>query len=322
MSVTALSTPPMKVARTGLACAFALASFFPLFVTSNALAADPRCMTSYENAQLLRQRGKLVDARDAALVCARPACPEVARKDCTSWVSEIETQIPTVIVIARDEATGDEGGAHVLVDGAARSEAGSGRAFPLDPGAHVFRIERAGDEPLEQTITIVQGEHDRILRFALHSDPTRVVAPRNVVAPSLQPQPPQDVAPATPNASPRSVTYVPAITVGAISVVSFAASAFLGLTGRSDLSHLRTTCAPTCSDGEVDPVRAKLVASDVTLGVGIVGSVIALYLFARPPSTSVASTSLASTSFASRAHVDFAPSLSGAGGAMRIAGSF
>jgi hypothetical protein len=49
--------------------------------------------------------------------------------------------------------------------------------------------------------------------------------------------------------------------------------------------------------------------------------VIAIYLFARPPSTSVASTSLAS-SWRARAHFDFAPSLNGAGGAMRIAGSF
>ncbi len=79
---------------------------------------------------------------------------------------------------------------------------------------------------------------------------------------------------------------MPAIVVGGASVALFGASAWLGLTGRSDLSGLRTTCAPTCTDAQVDPVRTRLVLSDITLGAGIVGAAISIYLFARPPGES------------------------------------
>ena len=87
MSLTARGAP----LKRGLACVIAIAPVVALTVfAGSAHAADPKCMTSYENAQLLRQRGKLVDARDAAMVCARATCPDVARKDCTQWIAEFE----------------------------------------------------------------------------------------------------------------------------------------------------------------------------------------------------------------------------------------
>jgi hypothetical protein len=64
----------------------------------------------------------------------------------------------------------------------------------------------------------------------------------------------------------------------------------LGLTGRSDLSNLHATCAPYCRDDQVDPVRARLLASDIALGVGAVAAGVSVYFFFRPPrveSTSV-----------------------------------
>ncbi len=243
---------------------------------SSALAGDSgaaACQAAYEDAQLLRRSGKLIEAREAALVCSRPSCPEVARRDCAGWAGEIQREVPSVVVVAQDEYYVDEHGARVFVDGSERAEAASGRAFELDPGEHVFRLERPGYEPMERAIVIVQGERDRILRFPLRA---------------LAPPPP---APAPPHASPpqeRPIlherrTYLPAILAASGTAAAFGVSAWLGLTGRSDLSDLRSTCAPACTDAQVDPVRRKLVASDIVLGVGLVGAVVSAFFFFRPP---------------------------------------
>jgi hypothetical protein len=264
---------PRFMHRTWLARFATLSpAYFIWLAPSIALGADAptpvECSTSYESAQLLRQTGKLIAAREAAATCSRASCPGVVRNDCATWAGEIERQIPSVIIVARDESTGDERGSRVSVDGTVRGEAASGRAFELDPGTHVVRIERAGDETLEQTITVVQGERDRVLRFVLHAVPVRAA-----------PIPP---APEPPRAQ---VSYTPAAIVGGVAVLALGTSAWLGVSGRSDLSALRGSCAPSCTDVEVDPVRRKLIASDVLLGVGLVAAGVSLYFVLRPPSS-------------------------------------
>jgi hypothetical protein len=254
--------------RLAAACSVAasLACLAPV-APARAQVAPVRCESAYEGAQLQRQRGKLLAAREESTACAREVCPEVARKDCARWTDELAHEIPTVVVVARDPADRDVPGVRVLVDGVARPEAVSGRPFELDPGVHAFRVERPDGRGTEQSFTLYQGEHDRLLRVAL---PAEVPAPR--------PLPPEVPAPGRVGASPRG-SLVPAIVVGGLSVAAFAASAVLGLTGRQELSDLRSSCAPACTDAQVDPVRTRLVASDVTLGVGLVGTAVAVSLF-------------------------------------------
>jgi hypothetical protein len=230
-------------------------------------------MSAYENAQLLRRNGKLIEAREAAIACSRASCPEVGRTDCAAWAGEIQREIPSVAVVAQDEYYFDEHGARVIVDGVERAEAASGRAFELDPGEHLFRVERPGYEPIERTIVVVQGERDRVLRFALRAlapPPAPVTSPPAAIAPRAQP------------------TYWPAVVAAGASAATLGVAAWLGLTGRSDLSQLHGTCAPDCSDAQVDPIRRKLIASDVVLGVGLLGTALAAYLFVRPPTTTEA----------------------------------
>lgn len=242
------------------------------FIGPGAQAADPspaQCEPAYEGAQLLRQRGKLLAARDQAAICARDACPEVARRDCARWTEELAREIPTVVVVARDESDRDASLARVLVDGVPRSEPGSGRAFELDPGAHAFRVERSGAPPVEQSFTVYQGERDRLLR---------ILVPR--MAPAWQPLAP--IAPVTAERAspPERHSALPAYVVGGLSAAVLATSAYLGLTGRQQLSDLRSSCAPACTDDQVSPVRTRLVLSDVALGVGLVGAAITVTLFA------------------------------------------
>ena len=277
---------------------FALAGLALAFFASSATAAgepgQQQCASAYENAQILRHRGSLVAARDAALTCARPTCPAVARHDCATWATEIAAEVPTVVVVAREEGTDDDRGVKVTVDGTTRAEATSGRAFELDPGDHAFKIERPGDQTAAQTVSVVQGEHDRIVRFALHPTTPPPGAPPAVtpvprpIAPGPRIAPPEPPSPAP---EVRSVSYAPAIVVASASAVILGVSAYLGLTGRSDLSHLHDTCQPYCTDDQVNPVREKLTISDVTLGVGAAGALVALYLFLRPPTSTSTTTS-------------------------------
>lgn len=256
--------------RAGLVVLLALGSSFAAS-SARADVAASSCEPAYEGAQLLRQRGKLLAARDQANLCARDVCPEVARRDCARWTEELSREIPTVVVVARDESDRDVSFSRVLVDGAARAEPGSGRAFELDPGVHVFRVERAGLPSVEQSFTVYQGERDRLLRIAVPS-----VVPAWRAPPAPLPPRVSLVAPAGPERS----SALPAYVVGGLSVAVLATSAFLGLTGRQQLSDLRASCAPACTDDQVNPVRTRLVLSDVALGVGLVGAAVAVTLFA------------------------------------------
>jgi hypothetical protein len=258
-----------------------------------AKAADTlqaQCEAAYEGAQLMRQRGKLVTAREQAALCARDVCPEVARRDCAKWAEELGREVPTVVVVARDEADRDVPALRLLVDGVPRAELASGRAFELDPGAHVFRIERPNAPPVEQSFTVYQSERDRLLRITVPVGAS-VLPPRPVV-PSVPAPTSTSTATATPYVAPSPPpppgepapdrgSLVPAVVVGGISVVAFVTSGYLGWTGRQQLSDLRSSggCAPNCTDAQVNPVRTRLTASDWALGVGLVGAAAAVSLF-------------------------------------------
>jgi hypothetical protein len=275
--------PRRRVRRAAITAAAAVALAWAPARPAAADGSLAACEPAYEGAQLLRQRGKLRDARDQAAICARDACPEVARHDCAKWAEELGREIPTVVVVVRDEADRDVPVARVLVDGAPRPEVASGRAFELDPGGHVFRVERAGAPPVEQGFTVVQGEHDRPLRVTVVGA-GGAVAPPLPLAPPPAPGAPPLAPPFAPRVPPRSESerpsIVPPVVVTGVSVALLATSAFLGLTGRQQLSDLRTSCAPACTDDQVGPVRTRLVASDVALGAGLVGAALATYLFA------------------------------------------
>jgi hypothetical protein len=255
--------------------------FLPLlFVASvpgRARGAEPQtaqCTSAYENAQILRQRGKLLAARDQVVVCAREQCPEIAQRDCLRWAEELGHEIPSVVIVVRDETDREIGAQRVLVDGAPRPEFTSGRAFELDPGAHVLRIERPDSPTIEQPFTVYQGERDRVVRITV---PSRAVTAHSPTPLPLAPA----ITPTIREARPEPPSYVATAITAGFSVATFAVSAYLGLSGRQELSNLHSTCAPYCTDAEVDPVKTRLNFSDATLGVGLVGAAVTVYLFAR-----------------------------------------
>ena len=69
--------------------------------------------------------------------------------------------------------------------------------------------------------------------------------------------------------------------LGGIGVVALGAFGFFGATGLSDANTLRGTCAPGCTDSQVQAVRARLIAADVGLGVGVLSLAAATWIGVR-----------------------------------------
>ncbi len=247
-------------------------------------ASATECASSYEQAQILRREGRLCEARSAMVICSSSKCPGIVRKDCALWLSQIEGDIPTVVVVARGVEGTDLTDVRVSIDGRPVQTVARGQAFAVNPGEHVFRFERGESKPVQQTVVIHQGEKNRLIPVTmLEQSRTVLQEPEAKQAPSATPD---DEARASAPSAPaperkvsESSSKGAAFIVGAGSVLALGTSMYLGLTGRSDLEHLRTSCAPLCTDSDIASVKTKLIASDVTLGVGLVSLAIASYLF-------------------------------------------
>ncbi len=221
------------------------------------------CLWSYDQAQRLRDRGKLIETRERLLVCAQDVCPELARKDCERWLRDVDASTPSVVVRARDPDGRDAVDVQVWVDGAPFLRNLDGRARPLDPGVHFLRYEMAGGKATQDRIVVVEGEKNRVLLVDFAKDAG-------------------DTTPATTRAS-RPAAYL----FAGIGVVGIAGFAYFASTGLSERSELERTCYPSCSEADVDRARSKLVIGDISLGLGITSAGVATWLFVRAsPSSS------------------------------------
>jgi hypothetical protein len=236
------------------------------------LAADGRaddtdaCLAAYERSQELRKEGKFRASREKLVECLRASCPSLVKKDCSRWVAELEPATPTVIVNARDAQGKDLIAVRVLVDGALLVERLDGRPHEVDPGEHVFRYEGEGAEPIEEKVVVQVGEKNRVLtaRFAAPTSPSSE-------APAKAPEP----------SRPPTAAYA-LLSVG---VAGGAAFGILAALGKHDLDEMRKSpggCAPHCDPAEVDAARVKIVAADVSAGVGLFAAGLGAYLLLAP----------------------------------------
>ncbi len=245
--------------------------------TSDKLA----CLTAHEQGQRARNDGHTGEARRQLVACARPACPALVEKDCSTLLAELEVEQPTLLLEARDETGNETLVLHVFVDGV-RVDEREGLAVPVDPGEHTLRIELPGHPPLEQRVVARPREKNRRVVFSL-----------------ARPQPPP---PASSSAPPTAAWVFSAVGVAALG--SFAAFA---ISGKSLEHDDASSCAPTCSDSTVSTVRAHYIAADVSLGVAAVSTAAALYFFLHRPAPAHLAFSAAPTpgGVAARLELDF-----------------
>lgn len=260
-----------------------------------ALAFDKRtCAASYESAQLFRHQQKLRKAREQLAICAHNTCPSVVALDCTGWLKEVDAAIPTLLFRVRDERGRAVSDFRVLVDGELLAR-DADAPLPFDPGPHLVRIEAEALAPLEQNIVVKAGERGRLVESML-------LATRRD---SLDAEPPADrarepfkgearaaerssmeriAAPETPPIETSSARETGMYIASGVGLLALAGGAYLGLKGTSEVDDMRATCAPVCTKDDVDAARTKIVAANVSFGVGIGALAIAGMLWLSGPS--------------------------------------
>jgi len=222
-------------------------------------AAQPdtksECAAAYEASQEQRKAGALLAAREQLRICVRDACPSFVRNECTQWLEEVETSLPSVVLEAR-RGDQDLDDVKVSIDGKPIADKLSGSAVALDPGAHVFRFEYAGEEPIERRVLVRVGEKNRrvAVSFAAPETETPPGTPGPVQADSGK------------GLNKRTVSYV----LGGVGAVALGSFAFFALSGKSDENELGDRCSPNCPDSDVDAVRTKYLVADISLGIGVV----------------------------------------------------
>jgi hypothetical protein len=247
----------------GLVAFLATTTLFPASGRADEVAA---CVKASEDGQQLRDDGKYKRAREQFVMCSRDACPGIVKKDCTEWLQALDRSTPSVVVGARDAAGKDLVDVKVMLDGQPFVTKLDGKPLPVDPGAHTMRYEAAGSPPVEEQVVIHAGEKNRplMVRFAGPAAPPE--APRTVPGPPA----PSGGSGGVPTA---------AIVVGAIGVVALGSFTFFGITGKGDVSDLRSSgCAPNCDPAKVDAARNKLILADISLGVGVVALGVATWM--------------------------------------------
>jgi hypothetical protein len=150
--------------RASLAWAVAVLSFVAAIAPAVARADGPsaeQCVAANESAQSLRRARSLIAARAQLRVCVADACPGPVREDCAQRLDEVEKAIPTIVLEAKDAAGNDLLDVRVTVDGAPLTDKLDGKAVELEPGAHGFVFETAGQPPLSKQLVIREGVKDR-----------------------------------------------------------------------------------------------------------------------------------------------------------------
>jgi hypothetical protein len=262
---------------------FGFGALASLAILPRAARADEvtACVKASEQAQSLRDEGKYKKAREQLLVCTRDVCPAIVKKDCVQWLTEVDASMPSVVVTARDAKGQDLVDVKVTVDGATLTEKLDGKPMPLDPGEHTIRYETAGAPPVEEKLVMHAGEKNRSLMVKLGTG--------NATTPDQSSNPPP-TGDTGKEGGGGGGPPIAAFVLGGIGVVAIGSFAFFGISGKSDVSDLKNTCAPNCEQSKVDSARTKLILADVSLGVGVVALGVATYLFLTSKSSASAST--------------------------------
>jgi len=283
---------------------FALAGltvFAASFGSARTLHADDKqaCLEAYDKAQTMRQEDKLVAAREQLLTCARNVCPSILRKDCTTWLSEVDASMPTVVLSVRDAKGADLVDVKVTVDGEPFVTQIDGKAVPVDPGVHTFRFEVDGSEPVEERIVIHAAAKNRGITIKLGGD--EVPTGGGTTGGGATTGGTVDTGEA---GGPPVLAYV----FGGVGLVGLGAFTYFGTQFDSKLNDM-DACKPNCTQSDADDASSTRTMAYVSAGVGVVSLGVATYLFLSAPSGEEVSTEVSSLP-----HVDLMPVRGGAVG--------
>lgn len=217
-------------------------------------AADRQAAPLFMWAKCAHKEGKLASALERYEEVLRlGGLDDRLRDEAAKAVSELGPRVPKLELV-RGEVSPE---AIVRVDGVVA--AASGKPISLDPGPHTLRVELAGHEPFESTVTL---EESKTSRFEL-----RLGAP---LAPTAAP-----ADGAAQGSSSHDALVTAGFVAGGLSLAGFALG---GVTGGMILGACDGSlgCATRTDD---EPGTGLLVANGVGFGLGIAGAATSAVLF-------------------------------------------
>jgi len=231
-----------------------------------------KCLAASMEAQTLKLKGALHDARDKFQMCVKETCPRLVRKDCVEFLEKIAAAMPTIVIGAHDKRGKDVVDVRVSLDGAPIATHLDGKPIELDPGSHTLHFEMDGAPPVDQPLLVREGEKDRLVTVAIGPEPPPVV-----------------VAPPPRTTGPSVATWV----LGGIGLASLAATAITGSISLAQWSSLHDGCAVThsCAAGDVSTVNTLYDVAYTTAAVGgalVVAGIVTFFVTRHTESVTVA----------------------------------
>ena len=240
---------------SSLCALLALSLPLPCFAqTAEGTEAKDQCGAAFEAAQHLQTQGKLRESQAKLIECSQSTCPTFLVRECVSLYDRVTASIPTITLVARDEAGNPLTDVVVAVDGATLAQNIDGRAFSLDPGVHEFRFTYQG-KVVDVRQLLSEGEKNKpvVAEFILKPQSSSATPPDSGTKPE-----------GSRGGGVPTATYI----LGGIGIAALGGGVAMRLVAAGNYNELLDTCNPNCSSGKVASVRTQYVISTVGFGVG------------------------------------------------------
>jgi hypothetical protein len=266
-------------------------------LASSPAYADPtvdQCVDANTKAQGFRRDGKFGAARLELRICVASTCPNLVRDDCAQRLDELDRAQPTIVFQAEDAAGHDLTAVRVEVDGQTLVDRLDGAAVAVDPGAHMFTFETAGQPPVSQPFVLREGQKARsehvVMAGAVSAGTGAAPGSAALPAPAATMERPAPSSPLETAADPGRSQRIGGLIVGGVGVAGLVVGAIYAVTAASLWSNAKAKCNPascpaaTRSDAQTDHDNASSAATFATVGFAAGGAfaaaAIALYVTA------------------------------------------
>jgi hypothetical protein len=211
----------------------------------------------------------LIEAKQAMTTCAARSCPALVQTDCAGWLTDIDREIPSVVLRVRVDGIERYDGT-VKINGVDVPDA-LGKPLTLNPGRYEVEFHEGRFAPQTRTVELVPREKYKFVAVDFTSPRD---APRET-----QPVPGTPLLPEAPKRPVPMMTWI----LGGIGIVGVGGFGVLAATTLSRENALRNSCAPECDDKDARNLKLRYLVADISLGVGaaaLAGATV--FYFTRP----------------------------------------
>jgi hypothetical protein len=280
----------------------ALTGLTTFAVGTAAWASDPTtgdCLSANESSIKLGSDHKLRDARAQLLTCSASTCPTDIRNACTRRMADVNAALPTIVFEAKDPSGNDLSAVTIAMDGKPLVDHLDGSAIPMDPGAHDFTFDVAGQPTAKKRLVIYEGEKNRRERIVigtaaasgavpLAADTSGVKAPIASVTVAGSPVAPDHAASIASSPSYWTGRRIGGVVATATGVVGVGVGGVIGLVAKQQYSTASGESGTARQTDSAHAVSAGNVATVVVcVGGALAAAGLVIWLTAPSAQTSV-----------------------------------